>query len=253
MTNEILIFASAFFAGLVNSIAGGGTFLTFPVLIFSGVPAIVANATSAVALWPGTVTATISYRKHLISEPFVKKIIFVVIAGSILGSFLLLFTPEQNLKAAIPYLLLFASFVFTFGKKIVDKIKKNNAATSDLPNNRMNLKRYAYIFAASVYGGYFGAGMGILILALFELLSFGDIYKMSALKTLVASTVNGVAVVIFIFAGIVDYKIAGIMVFAAIMGGFLGANYVQKTSAKTVRTVIMVIAWSITAMAFYKF
>ena len=250
MTNEILIFASAFFAGLVNSIAGGGTFLTFPVLIFSGVPAIIANATSAVALWPGTVTATISYRKHLISEPYVKKIILVVIFGSIVGSCLLLFTPEQNLKAAIPYLLLFASFVFTFGKKIVDRLKQNKHPEH---NNRMNLKRYTYIFAASVYGGYFGAGMGILILALFELMSFGDIYKMSALKTLVASTVNGVAVVIFIFAGIVDYKIAGIMVFAAIMGGYLGANYVQKTSAKTVRTIIMVIAWSITVVAFYKF
>lgn len=249
MLNEILLFGVAFIAGLVNSIAGGGTFLTFPVLLFSGVPAVIANATSTVALWPGTVTAAYNYRKNLTSEPYIKKILFVVVVGAAIGSLLLLFTPEQNLKVAIPYLLLFASFIFTFGKKIVERIKKDSPDN----HNRMNTKRYSYVFAASIYGGYFGAGMGIMILALFELMSFGNIVRMNALKSLIAAIVNAVAVFIFIFAGIVNYKIAGVMMVGSILGGYLGANFVQKSSTKTVRKIIMCIAWGITAYAFYKF
>lgn len=223
MLEILFIIGSAFSAGVINSVAGGGTFFTFPALIFAGVPPIAANATSTIAVWPGAVASAIAYRKQLrLKREHMMALAITSFIGGALGAVILLITPEQTFTTLIPWLMLIATLLFAFG----DKLKKQALAAEEI--NYSSAKSIGLQMAIALYGGYFGAGIGILMLALLNLLGLRDIHQMNALKTVLGSAINGVAVLIFIFSGLVDWSAAGVMVVSAIIGGYLGAHYAQK-------------------------
>ncbi len=247
ISNAVLLFFAALAAGVQNSIAGGGTFFSFPALIFSGVPAIPANATSTVALWPGTIASSAAYRKRLPRNARILLPLFLAsIGGGFFGAHLLLRTPPRTFMRLIPFLFLAGTLLFAFGKKLV-----RGAARSDQRGNPpwMALAGVTLAqFFIGVYGGFFGGGIGILMLASFTFLPLGDIHAMNGLKTLLASTINAVAIVTFIVARIVFWPQALLMLVGAALGGYGGAHFAQKVNPARVRTFIVCVGF---AMSFY--
>jgi len=215
---EIFLLAGAAALGSVlNAVAGGGSFFTFPVLIFTGVPILNANATSTIALWPGTISSAYTYRSKLqVERSLFISFIIVSIIGSIAGTSLLLLTPPDVLRLLLPYLMLSATLLLIFKNRIA-KNRWMPASSSNTPMV-MGLQ-----FIIGVYGGYFGGGMGILMLATFSLMGFSDLMQMNALKSYLGAIINGVAIVIFVVMKEIYWSQALVMVTAAIFGGYLGA------------------------------
>ncbi|MBL8957310.1 MAG: sulfite exporter TauE/SafE family protein [Myxococcaceae bacterium] len=237
-----LLVLAAFAAGALNSVAGGGSFFTFPALVLAGVPALSANATSTVALWPGSVASTAGYRVELAAEPErVKWLAPVSLAGGAAGALLLLWTPVHVFEGLVPFLLLTATLVFTFG---------------DAVRRRLSLASRGAVTAAwaviSVYGGYFGGGMGLLMLAALTLLGMADIHRMNALKSAMGVLVNGVAVAIFAAAGAVQWADAGLMVAGTVAGGYAGARLARRVEPKRVKPAVVAMGWALTAAFFYR-
>ena len=230
---DLLLFASAFAAGIINAIAGGGSFLTFPSLVIAGVPSVAANATNTLALMPGSFASTWSYRRQLAAVPGIPVWLLVAIslAGGIAGALLLLFTPERVFQEIAPWLLLFATIIFTFGKQISGFL---------LDRFHIGVVGYGIIqFFIATYGGYFGAGIGILTLAALALFGMTRIHAMNALKTAMAGTLNAVAAAIFIYSGLIHWRECGIMMVAGIIGGYLGAHAAQRLDPRIVRGVVI--------------
>ncbi len=241
-TDGALLVLSAFGAGALNSVAGGGSFLSFPALVLTGVPALNANATSTVALWPGSVTSTFGYRTELAAErERLSWLAAVSLGGGAAGALLLLWTPVRVFEGLVPFLLLAATLVFTFG----DSVRK-----------RLTLASRGAVTVAwaaiAVYGGYFGGGMGLLMLAALTLLGMTDIHRMNALKSALGVLVNGVAVAIFAVAGAVQWAEAGLMVIGSMAGGYAGARLARRVEPKRVRSAVVVMGWALTAAFFYR-
>jgi len=247
IANAVLLFFAALAAGIQNSIAGGGTFFSFPALIFSGVPVIPANATSTVALWPGTVASSAAYRSRLPRSARILLPLFLAsIAGGFFGAHLLLRTPPRTFMRLIPFLFLAGTLLFAFGKKLV-----RGAARSDQQGNPPWLVLAGVTLAQffiGVYGGFFGGGIGILMLASFTFLPLGNIHAMNGLKTLLASVINAVALITFIVARIVFWPQALLMLVGAAIGGYGGAHFAQKINPARVRIFIVCVGF---AMSFY--
>ena len=213
--SDILLILSGFLAGAINSIAGGGSFLTFPALVMAGVPAVAANATSTLALLPGTFASTYSYRRELAPVPGIPMwLLFTVsLAGGIVGAVLLLKTPEKAFQEMAPWLLLFATVIFTFGKEISTYLRTH-----------FHVGAVAFLILQSIvaiYGGYFGAGIGIMMLALLSLHGMSNIHGMNAVKTLFSGTLNAIAAAIFVFSGLIHWRQCVVMAAAGILGGYL--------------------------------
>ncbi len=192
-----LLFGAAFFGGALNSVAGGGSFLTFPALVFAGVPPLAANATSTVALWPGSVASALGYRRELKGEwPRLRLMLPLSLLGGLVGAVTLVKTPPHVFVGLMPFLLLAATLVFTFGDAI---------------NARLGGRaRGPWLVAAlqlgiAVYGGYFGGGMGLMMLAAFTLWGMTQLHEMNALKSALGVAINGIAIVAFVVAGKVDW------------------------------------------------
>jgi len=234
-----LLFFAALAAGALNSVAGGGSFLAFPALLFTGMNAIAANATNTVALWPGTVASAFAYRREMRDEATWKMLaplFAVTFVGSIAGAILLLETPEKTFTTLIPILLGAATLVFSFGPRLRDVVK---VARSPVVGTLLQL-------VVAVYIGYFGAGAGILMLALFALMGMENIHTMNAFKTLLAALANGVAVVTFIVARKVVWPEALLMTVGAAIGGYGGAFLAQRVDPKRVRWIVIVIGCAMT-------
>jgi uncharacterized protein len=242
----ILLFVAAFGAGLVNSVAGGGQLLAFPAMVFTGVPSVVANASSTVALFPGLFTAAYAYRgnfKHLEGIPF-KLALAVSIVGGAIGAVLLLLTPQSTFDSIIPWLLLFATIVFIFGRTASSMLRKKvHIGVTGL----MLLQ-----FCLAVYGGYFGGGIGIVMLGVWSLLGHDDIHALNAYKTLLAGALNSAAVIVFIVAGTVAWYSSSIMLVGAVIGGFVGAHTARRMNPAHVRHVISVISIAVTIAFFVR-
>ena len=247
LLDSILLFTAALAAGGLNSVAGGGTFFSFPALIFSGVPAIPANATSTVALWPGTVASSWAYRRRLPRSAMIfVPLILASISGGFFGAHLLLHTPPRTFMRLIPFLFLAGTLLFAFGKKLV-----RGAARAGHHGNASLLTLAGVTLAQffiGVYGGFFGGGIGILMLASFTFLPLADIHAMNGLKTLLASTINIVAIVTFIVARIIFWPQAVLMLFGAALGGYAGAHFAQRVNPACVRTFVVCVGF---AMSFY--
>lgn len=247
----IILFLAAMLAGVLNSVAGGGSFISFPTLIFTGVPAISANATSTVALWPGTVASASAYRKELAAHRGVPALAAVSLVGGLVGAELLLHTPPATFLRLIPYLLLVATLLFTFGSAITRRLRSRAAESSDsAPPSVLGMALVQLLIA--IYGGYFGGGIGILMLAALSVMGMENIHEMNALKTVLASCINGVAVVTFVLAGAVFWPEAVAMVAGAVVGGYGGAHYARRLPPLLVRRFVILVGFGMTIYFFVR-
>lgn len=252
--HAILLFVAAFVAGALNSVAGGGGFLAFPALLFTGVPPINANATNTVALWPGTVASTAAYREDLGAvRHMMLPLVLTGVIGALLGAILLLRTPQATFLRMVPWLLLVATLMFAFSQQLTRFFRRFIVAST---HTHHHATRKALFGAAllqlviAVYIGFFGAGAGILMLAMFAMLGVESIHSMNALKTLLASVCNGVALITFVLAKAVLWPQATLMLVGAIIGGYGGAYYARRMKPSTVRAFVIVTGAAMTAYFF---
>jgi uncharacterized protein len=250
----LLLFFSAFVGGTLNSVAGGGSFFTFPALVFVGVPPIPANATSTVAIWPGSVASIGAYRRELAAQ---KRTILLILVGTsliggVLGALLLIKTPQSAFERLLPYLLLFATVLFAVSPTVTKRLRMRNIVKAEL--SLAGLIGIAIVqFIIAIYGGYFGGGIGILMLAALALMGMESIHTMNALKVLLATCINGVAVVTFILFGLVVWPQAILMAVGAIIGGYGGAYYARKIDQKWVRLFVIVVGFAMTVYFFIRY
>jgi uncharacterized membrane protein YfcA len=247
-----LVALAAAGGGFVNAIAGGGTLLTFPALIGLGVPPLVANATSTVALWPGTLTSFWGYRDALRgARAWTVRWALPSLLGGITGAVLLLWTPEQSFADSVPWLIWGATLLFMVQGPVMRWVVGHAVPVADgaeLPPPRGGFLVYQFLVA--VYGGYFGAGAGILMLAALGMMGLTNIHTMNGLKNWGGLNINVVAVLIFAVSGIVNWPVALTMAIGASVGGVLGSRLAQRVGQRWVRRAIIVIgvlsgAWTI--------
>jgi uncharacterized membrane protein YfcA len=250
---EILgLAASAAAAGLINAIAGGGTLITFPTLIFFGTAEKVANATSTFALVVGTFSGVFGYRRQLQAvRGWLWRLLPPSLLGGWIGGWLLTHTSDQTFSRLVPFLILFATLLF-LSQGVLRRLAGLKEMAAVPPNPRVVWSAVAFQLAVAVYGGYFGAGIGILMLASLGLIGLSDIHQMNALKTVLGSLINLVATGVFIFAGIVNWPRAGVMTVGALMGYFVGSHFSQRIPQARVRLSITLIGFAIAAVTFYK-
>ena len=237
--HEVLIFLSAFAAGVVNSIAGGGTLISFPTLLFVGRDPVLASATSTVALWPGSLSGVFGFRGELKGKAgWIVKLGAPSLVGGVLGAILLLRTPSSTFALVAPYLILFATALMVVQEPMARRLERP-------PDHEPGLLWWsgavAFQFCVGVYGGYFGAGIGILMLAALGLLGFTDLHEMNALKNLFAICINGVAALYFIILGAVIWLDVLVMIVAAIVGGYAGARLAYRLGRRFVRYAVIAI------------
>jgi hypothetical protein len=243
------ILIAATVSGVVNSIAGGGTLLTFPALVGLGIPALVANATSTVALWPGAVASMWGYSDLLVGmRLWVTRIAVPSLIGGLVGAVLLIETPPSRFDAIVPWLVLGATLLFVAQKPLAERLSRQ--ARPPLPEVDDQVADravsptkalVAYQFGVAVYGGYFGAGMGILMLAALGFMGFRNIHRMNGLKNWGGLCANAVAAATFAFSGLVSWPIAGAMAIGAAVGGYGGSRLAQRVAQARVRQAIIVI------------
>lgn len=247
----VLILLAAFAGGAVNSIAGGGTLLTFPALLGLGVRPIVANATSTVALWPGQLASIWGYRSALSgSWEWARLWAIPSGLGGLTGAVLLLVTPPERFELIVPWLVLAATILFTTQKPVLRWLGRSAAATdsddqtSGVLTRRAPLGALAYQYAVGVYGGYFGAGIGILMLAVLGYLGFSNIHRMNGLKNFGGLCINAVAVITFAFSSLVHWPVALTMALGSILGGYVASRTAQRVPQKYVRYAIILIGYA---------
>jgi uncharacterized membrane protein YfcA len=248
----VVAFGSAFVAGAINSVAGGGTLLTFPTLIWLGLPSINANATSTVAIWPGTVGTIWGYRQEMrTSSPRMLALVFPSIVGGIGGALLLNYTPPAVFDALVPFLILFATLLFMVQEPIQRRLKISHPESHK--STRWLAGAMLFQLFVALYGGYFGAGIGILMLAALSVLGLTDIHQMNGLKALLGASINGVAALYFIWARMVYWPEFVVMVIGAIIGGYGGALIARRIGGATVRRIVIIVGLSMAASMFIKF
>lgn len=254
-TPEILVLCSAAAAaGFVNAIAGGGTLLTFPALLAFGVPAVVANATSTLALVVGIGGSVYGYRAHMPAvRHWLPRFVPVSLAGGALGAWLLTRTSETFFAALVPYLILFSTLIF-MAQGPIRRFAGFGAAGEGAAGNSRHAVWAAvpFQFVVAVYGGYFGAGIGILMLASLCFLGHEDIREMNALKTILGALINVVAAGWFVVAGLVDWPRMGVMAAGAVVGYYLGAHFTRSVHPKVVRGIINVTGLLLAAYFFWE-
>ena len=251
----LLLFFAAVLGGALNSVAGGGSFITFPSLIFAGTGAIKANATSTVALWPASLASATAYRKELalLNRLLLLVLVSISIVGGVLGAILLLRTAQSTFVLLIPYLLLLATLLFAISGPITSRLRKRAQATQKTQLSWLKLAGISLIqLVVATYGGYFGGGIGIMMLATLGLMGMENIHEMNAMKTVLQTSINGVAVVTFIVAGAVVWLQALIMILGGIAGGFAGAYYARKLDQRIVRGFVILVGLSMTVYFFVK-
>lgn len=245
----ILLFLASAVASALNAVAGGGSFISFPALLFTGVPPVPANATNTLALWFGSAASGGAYRSRLnISRRVMIPLVVTGVIGGFLGALLLIKTPASTFLRVLPWLLLGATLLFTFGKHLTRRISvrvSHDASTQALVGASI------FELLVAIYGGYFGGGIGIMNLAMFAAMGMTDVHEMNALKTVVVSIINGVAMVTFIVTGAILWPQAIVMSVGAILGGYLGAHYAMKAPQHWIRIIVIVVGFSMTAYFFY--
>jgi uncharacterized membrane protein YfcA len=239
ITTAALLFVAGIVGGAINSVAGGGSFLVFPSMLLIGVPPVAANATTAVALWPAGIASTFAYRKYLPTERRPMVVLGIASAvGGALGALLLLSTSDETFTKILPLLMFAASAVFTLGPRL-----SKGGTARQLP---LAVGALVQLLISS-YGGYFGGGMGILMLATFTLMGMTHLHTMNGLKTLLGVLINGAATIAFFAAHKVVLDVAAPVAVGSIVGGFFGAAIARRVDPKHVRTFVLLFAWGLTA------
>lgn len=247
-----LLALAALAAGACNSVAGGGTLLTFPALT-AVVTEAVANATSTIALLPGSMAGAWGYRREVNhNKRLVLTLLAPSLAGGLLGALLVVWYPKQ-FASLIPWLILTAALLFLIQPIISRLLRKRQAHSQTQAGVGTTAGVIVFQFFVALYGGYFGAGIGILMLASLGLMSVGDIHKMNGVKTVLASMINAASVAVFLATpGIIHWRYAAVMAVGAILGGYLGARTARKLPAVYVRYAVIVIAFGLSAYYFWR-
>jgi uncharacterized membrane protein YfcA len=236
--------------GALNAVAGGGSFIAFPTLLFTGIPPVPANATNTVALWTGLVFSGGAFRRHLsVRAKVLAALLAVSLLGGIAGAILLIRTPAHTFMRVLPWLMLAATLLFIFGRKL----SRPSAALPgrDPTTQALILASFVQLLVA-VYGGYFGGGMGIVILAMLTAFGMADIHAMNALKTVLSSATNGVAVIVFIVSHAVYWPQALVMIVGAALGGYFGAHYSLRLPQNYVRWFVIAVGSGMTVYFFVR-
>jgi hypothetical protein len=251
MTGALLLLLAGFAAGAMNAIAGGGSFVSFPALVAAGLPGVAANASSTVALVPGTLASAFAYttgrhRMGVIGLGPVgfRTLLVVSIAGGLTGAVLLLVTPGATFDAVIPWLLLLATIVFATGRRLGEALRR-----------RVRLGRRAMLgvqFILGVYGGYFGGAVGLMMMAAWTLLDAVDLKAMNPARMLLVSAMNLVAVACFAIAGQVWWPQAAAVLVGALAGGYVGARVGQRLPAGVVRVIVTLVTVGMTVVFFVR-
>lgn len=245
-----LLLVAAFVAGALNAVAGGGSFLTLPALVFTGIPPVTANATGTVALLPGYAASAWGFKEDMAPPPglTMARSVLLSLMGGAAGAALLLFTPNDTFRKVVPWLLLGATALFAFGPQI-----RAWASRSTPPGTPANPTKSALgMLAVAFYGGYFNGGLGILCLALFSLLGQTQLNAMNGMKNLVSALLTAIAVAIYAAGGIVEWKHAIVMMVAATLGGYGGARVARKIPATVLRWGIVVTGLVMAVLFFLK-
>lgn len=238
--SELLLLIVLFFAGIAagisNAIAGGGTFFTFPVFLAAGVPPVVANASNAIAVWPGHAMAVVGYRNVFKSVPSGLRLsILLVFLGGVFGAYLLTIIDNSSFTKLIPFLILFATFLFAYGKQIIGWLKKRITVSSSANSYIIRSSELAF----ATYGGFFGAGYGVMLMALLQMANDNDLHTNNALKNLIATIVSSVAVAVFIFSGVVSWEHTCVAFAGAVLGGLVGTKVARWLSAVWLSRVVI--------------
>lgn len=246
MTDLILLAIAAFAAGVLNTIAGGGSFLTFPALVFTGVPPVVANATSAVAVFPGYLAGAVGFRRELAAfdRRQMLRLSGITLLGGLVGALLLVVSTDGAFNFVVPFLLLAATMVFLFGDQIRAFAEAKSRGVA--PFGAMGL------FLVSVYGGYFNGGLGIVLLALFALWGMTNIHEMNGLKNGLSFVLSAISVAAFAVSGLIEWPQAIVMMVAATVGGYAGAPVARVLSKEVVRWIVIAVGFGMSAIFFWR-
>ncbi|WP_291064978.1 sulfite exporter TauE/SafE family protein [Hydrogenophaga sp.] len=249
LTTMALLCGAAFAAGVLNAVAGGGSFLTFPALVFAGLPPIVANATSALALSPGYLGSALGFRPELRALPRqrLRRELLICAVGGVLGALLLLVTPARVFSGIVPWLLLFATLLFAVGPALARRVL--NAAGTPLGPPRWQAPA---LLLVAIYGGYFSGGLGILLMALYTVGGESRLNTVNALKNLNSLVLSWLAVGAFVLAGVIAWKEGLIMMLAATGGGFCGARWSRQLNPRRLRVGVVLIGLSMSALFFLR-
>ena len=245
------MFGAAFAAGAINSIAGGGTLLTFPVLIWLGLDPKVANGTSTVALWPGLFGGLFGYRRELEnSSPILIRLGLTSIVGGAFGAWLLILTPSPVFARQVPFLILFATLLFMFQPVLSQRLRLGSLERN--PTKLWWTGAIAFQYFSAMYGGYFGAGNGILMLAALGLLGLNELNRANGIKNFLGICINSIAVLSFALAELVVWQDALVMAFGALAGGYFGARMAVRVGQVWVRKGVIVIGFIIFVAMIWK-
>ena len=239
--HELLAFGAAFLAGAINSVAGGGTLISFPALIWLGLPSTIANATSTVAIWPGSLGGMLGFRENLRGlERRMYALIAPSLVGGIAGAILLRLTPTSVFDRLVPLLILFATCLF-MAQDAVQRMLKIGRGGGAQRSANWYAGALAFQLVVGLYGGYFGAGLGIMMLAALSIIGLTDIHQMNGLKNLLALCINGVAALYFVWKGMVYWPDVIVMAIGAIAGGVGGAGIAKRLGRVAVRRVVIAV------------
>jgi uncharacterized membrane protein YfcA len=245
------LFVAGVTAGAINSVAGGGTLVSFPSLVAFGEPEIVSNATNTTAMWPGSLSSAVGYKQDTrIEHGLLALLVIPSLIGGLLGAEILVVTPEQTFRSVVPILVLFATLLFASRDIFTRRFGKTNIEE--------HVSRAGYLWGfffqlfVATYGGYFGAGIGILMLGSLSIMGLRDVNRMNAIKTALATLINGTAFIFFALKGLVVWPLAILMGGGAIIGGYGGARFAKRVDQRALKICIVAIGLIVSAWLFIK-
>ncbi|MFN7913799.1 MAG: sulfite exporter TauE/SafE family protein [Vicinamibacterales bacterium] len=268
----VLLFLVAFTGGALNAVAGGGSFLTLPTLLWAGVPPVSANATSTFAMWPASLASAFAYRGEIArARAWMVRLGAISLVGGLLGGLLLVRTSDESFVQLLPWLMLVAATTFSFGGQITAWARRSSvsaggnrrdgAATPHAPGPHSSgaihtvhvpVWTLPLQLLIATYGGYFGGGMGIMMLAAMAIAGMTDMHEMNALKTVLAIAINGVALGAFLWSGSIAWAPGLVMALGGVAGGYSGASLARRVPGPLVRRIVIVVAWGMTVYFFLR-
>lgn len=245
-------FGAALLAAAVNSVAGGGTLISFPILVWLGLPSIVANATSTVGIWPGSLGSIWGFRQELSrTDRRMRALVFPCFVGGAAGALLLRATTTATFDALVPFLVLFATVLFALRGVVQEWLRRRSAGDEPHARRSRGLGVLAAL-AVAVYGGYFGAGMSIMNLSMLGMLGMTDLLEMNALTSLFSLCVNGVAIALFAAAGLIDWPVALAMAAGALLGGYGAAGIARRIGRKALGWFVIAVGLTVSVVFFIR-
>ena len=235
------LFLAGVVAGAINSVAGGGSLISFPALVAFGQPAILANATNTAAVWPGALSSALAYRRDtLIHKDLLITLLIPSVVGGLLGALVLVSTPPALFDRVVPFLVMFATLLFAL-RDPISSWTGNKAPHEERVTIGGRVGGFFFQLFVATYGGYFGAGIGILMLASLSLMGLRDIHRMNGLKTILGMLINVVAFVFFAAKGLVVWPLALLVGAGAVLGGWVGARTAKRVDQRWIRLFVIAV------------